>query len=97
MKGADHILIAVKIHAGFSADTRVHLCEQRRRNLNHGNASQIDGGGEARQIADDASAKCGDNVVSVEMHLLKRDEEPLHRAQLFVRLSGRQHVYVYFF
>src|SRR6476469_6631267 len=55
IKSADQIFSGRMVDAGFAADTGVHLRNQRRRNLNKGNASQIDRGGKPGQIATDAS------------------------------------------
>src|SRR2546425_995739 len=52
MKGADHVLSERVIDRGLAADRRIHLCEQRGRDLNEGHAALIGGGGEPRQIPD---------------------------------------------
>src|SRR6266705_2572776 len=52
MKGADHVLSERVIDRGLAADRRIHLCEQRGRDLDEGHAALIGGGRESRQIPD---------------------------------------------
>src|ERR1700694_2873865 len=52
MKSADHVFPERVIDRGLAADRRIHLCEQRGRDLNEGHAALIGGGGESRQIPD---------------------------------------------
>jgi hypothetical protein len=57
MKRADQILSDNVVHAGLAADCGVDLRQQRRRHLHVGNTSQIRGGCESGDIADDAATE----------------------------------------
>ena len=57
MEAADEIFSADQVHSGLTADRRVHLCEQRGGDLQHGNAAHENGRQKTRAIAHDSSAK----------------------------------------
>ena len=50
-------LPAVGVHAGFPADAAVHLGEEGRRDLDHGDPPHVDRGRKPGQVADDAAAQ----------------------------------------
>ena len=66
MKRADEILAARVVDAGLAADRRIHLREQRGRDLHEGDAALVTGGGEAGHVADHAAAERDDAGIARE-------------------------------
>ena len=66
MKGADHVLAARRVDGGLAADRRIHLGQNRGRDLHKIDAALIDGRRETRQVADHAAAKGGDDIAPVQ-------------------------------
>ena len=88
MKAADQVFAGRQIDAGFAADGRVHLRQQRGGNLNHRNAAHEDGGQESRDVGENAAAECDDDagaVAAARHHLLG---QRLHFRQALARLAA---------
>ena len=65
MKAPDQVLPRHQIAARLAAHRRIHLREQRGRNLNHGNTAHVNRGQKSAEIGDDAAAKCDPGAQSV--------------------------------
>ena len=61
MKRPDQVLARGQIHAGLAADRRVHLRQQRGRNLHHRNAAHEDGREKSAYIAHHSAAQREDD------------------------------------
>ena len=66
MVGADVVLGRRQVDSGLAADRGVDLGDERRRHLDDGNASLVDGGAEAGEVADDAAAERDQGVVAAD-------------------------------
>ena len=66
MEGADQILAVAGIDRGLAADRRIDLGEQRGRHLHVIETAAHHGGGEAREIADDAAAERDDEIATLD-------------------------------
>ena len=71
VEGPDHILIALEIHAGLSADTGINLRQERRRNLDDPDPSPVDSRGKSGHIPRHPASERGNTVLSVELELQK--------------------------
>src|SRR2546428_1135573 len=87
MKGADHVLSERVIDRGLAADRRIHLCEQRGRDLNEGHAALIGGGGEPRQIPDYPTPQGDECGITRASLLEQRIENPIKGAPVLVFLA----------
>src|SRR5713101_2956855 len=87
MKGADHVLSERVIDRGLAADRRIHLCEQRGRDLNEGHAALIGGGGESRQIPDYPTPQGDECGITRASLLEQRIEDPIKGAPVLVFLA----------
>src|SRR2546427_6964000 len=87
MKGADHVLSERVIDRGLSADRRIHLCEQRGRDLNEGHTALIGGGGESRQIPDYPTPQRDECGITRASLLEQRIEDPIKGAPILVFLA----------
>ena len=88
MKAADQVLAGGQVHAGFAADGRVHLRQQRGGNLNHRNPAHEDGGQESGDVGENAAAECDDDAGAVSAardHLLG---QRLHFRQALARFAA---------
>ncbi len=87
MKSADHVFSERVIDRGLAADRRIHLCEQRGRDLNKGHAALIGGGGESRQVPDDPTPQCDERGITRAPLLKQRIEDPIQGAPVLVLLA----------
>src|SRR5881628_2576431 len=87
MKGADHVLSERVIDRGLAADRRIHLREQRGRDLNQGHAALIGGGGESRQVPDYPTPQGDDRSVTRASLLEQRIEDAVQGAPVLVLLA----------
>src|SRR2546426_638544 len=87
MKGADHVLSERVIDRGFTADRRIHLCEQRGRDLNEGHTALIGGGGESRQTPDYPTPQRDEWGITRASLLEQRIEDPIKGAPVLVFLA----------
>src|SRR5262249_39967648 len=64
--GSDQVFAGLEIDARFSADGTVDLSEQGGGNLDEGDATQITGGDETREVTDDTAAECDDEGLAFQ-------------------------------
>src|SRR5712691_11282153 len=87
MKSADHVLPERVIDRGLAANRGIHLSEQRGRHLNEGDAAQIGGGGEARQIPDYPTPEGDERSITRASLLEQRIEDPIQGTPVLVLLA----------
>ncbi len=75
------------VHAGLAADRRVHLRQQRRRQLHEVDAALVAGRGEPRDVAHHAAAERQHRAVPVHARRDQRVEHPGHRRERLVFLA----------
>jgi len=56
-KAPTRFLPALEVHPGLTADSRIHLRQQRSGNLQHRNPAHVDGGQKARHVVDHTAAE----------------------------------------
>ena len=81
---------AHQIHAGLTADSRVHLRQQRGGNLNHRDAAHEDGGQKPGDIGENAAPNGDDNagaIAALGDHLLG---QRLDLGETFAHLAIRE-------
>ena len=66
MESADQVLALRRVDARLAADGAVNLRQQRGRDLHEADAAAKDGGGEAREVADDAAAEGNDEITAFQ-------------------------------
>lgn len=91
MKGAHEVFAALEIDGGFAADARIDHREERRRDLDKGDAAQVKGSGKPGQVSRHAAAQGDDRVGAGEAQggeMIEKRKE--HRGILggFARLEG---------
>jgi hypothetical protein len=69
VEGADEVLALREVDGGLAPDGGVDLAEQRRRDLQDGDAPVPGGGGEPGEVADHAAAEADDEVLAGERRL----------------------------
>ena len=89
MEGADQILAVGGIDRGFAADRRIHIGEQRGRNLHVIDAAPHHRRGETGEIADDAAAERDHEIVALDAHGNDRLADLLEDAIAFRDFAGR--------
>src|SRR6266853_725090 len=87
MKSADHVLPERVIDRGLATDRRIHLSEQRGRDLNEGDAALIGSGGESRQIPDYPTPQGDERGIARAALLEQRIEDPIQGAPVLVLLA----------
>ncbi len=73
VESADQVLAALEVHPGLTADSRIHLRQQRSGNLQHRNPAHVDGGQKARHVVDHTAAESDHQartVAPAQHHLL---------------------------
>src|SRR5919106_3052069 len=66
IEGADQVFAVLMIHAGFAADARIDLSQQRRWHLDVRNAAQIASRSKTCKISDNSSSQCHDARLPVK-------------------------------
>ena len=66
MEGADQVFTEKTVHACLSPDGAVNLGDNRRWELDHGDAPLVDGGYKSGQIPYDAPAERKDGTLSIQ-------------------------------
>ncbi|MCY1370436.1 hypothetical protein D9M69_575260 [compost metagenome] len=84
MEGADQVLAAWRIDRRLAADRGIDLGQQGRRDLDEVDAAHEQGGGQSRQIADDAAAQGHDHASAVQA---LRQQSVQHGFELCERLG----------
>src|SRR5437773_7376186 len=87
MKSADHVFPERVIDRGLAADRRIHLSEQRGRDLNQGLAALIGSGGESRQVPDYPAPQGDERSITRAPLLEQRIEDPVQGAPVLVLLA----------
>ena len=90
VKAADQILAGRQIHSGFSANGRIHLPQQRRGNLDQGNAAHEDCSQKARDIGDDSAAHRDHQASAVRALLNHLFGQRFHFRQSLARFAARK-------
>ena len=88
VEGADEVLAGEEVDAGLAAEGGIDLGEERGGQANVADAAHVDGGEEARDVADDAAAEGEEDGVAVgpgESELLG---EGLDCGETLVRFAG---------
>jgi hypothetical protein len=91
VKRPDHVLAHWMIDACLATDRRIHLREQRRRNLDKRHASHVAGGGESCHVTHHPAAKRVHDRLAIAAVLQQRIEDQVERFPILVRLSVREH------
>src|SRR5882762_3601581 len=86
MKSADHIFPEWMIDRSLAADRRIHLSEQRGRDLDEGHAALIGSGGESRQIPDYPAPQRDERRITRASLLEQRIEDRIEGAPVLVLL-----------
>ncbi len=87
MKTSDQVFAAAKIDACFAAGCRIYLGQERRRNLQDGNAAHEDSREEAAHIRYDPTAETNYNTGPVSAPLRHLFREPLEVGQPLVTFA----------
>jgi hypothetical protein len=88
VESADEIFSGGMIDADFSADGGIDGGEQRRGNLDKGDAAEDGDGDEAGEIADDSAAQCDHRRGAFDLGIEKRAQRGDGRVDGFVLLAG---------
>src|SRR5260370_21651224 len=88
MEAAHQILPRAQIDAGLTADSRVHLRQQRSRNLQHGYAAHEYGSQKSGHIVDDAAAESDDHAGPVSPALHHLLGHGFERREPFLRFTA---------
>src|SRR5437660_1216183 len=87
MKSAYEILARVRVDGDFPSDRSIHLREQRRRDLNEGNASQVNCCGKPGEVARDSAAERNDRVTSLQTSAHEKSERAFERSEILETLA----------
>ena len=87
MEGADEVLAGEEVDAGLASERGVHLRQQRGGQADVADATHVDGGEEAGDVADDAAAKGEQDGVAVGPGKGELLGEGLDRGEAFVRFA----------
>ena len=77
------------VDGDLAADTRVHLCEEARRQLYERHTAHVGRGNKARKIADNAAAERKDRRFAVKPQLNRTRIEIVRYGKTFRGLPGR--------
>ena len=91
MESPDEVLAVTRVDAGLAADGRIHLREQRRRDLHETHAPAHDGRREAGKVADDASAQGDDEIAALDAGRQHGVADMRQALVAFRRLARRHH------
>ena len=91
MEGPDEVLAVTRVDAGLAADGRIHLREQRRRDLHEAHAPAHDGRREAGKVADDAPAQGDDEIAALDAGRQHGVADMRQALVAFRRLARRHH------
>ena len=87
-EGADHVLVAVEIHAVLAADGGVDLGQQRRGNKTEAQAACVDGSHEAGDVGGDAAAHANQERITVGLLFEQLGDETFHRSERLFLFGG---------
>src|SRR5271154_1693665 len=90
MKAPDKILAVGEIDAGLSSNCSIHLCQQRRRNLQDRDTAHEDGGEKSAEICDDATPESDHNTRAISTALQHLIGETLYLFKTFIGFTGRK-------
>src|SRR5690348_9869601 len=83
IKSADEVLPFGQIHAGFSTDVAVHLCDQGSGDLHKLHSAETSGSGESRDVADHPAAHSNEERLAIDSAANERAAKLFNCGEIF--------------